>query len=252
MDDEIRIRSALREAADAVRSTLDDLDDWGPAGTKAGQYLSDLAADEVAVRILTAAGLGVVSEESGAHHPGRSLQVVLDPVDGSTNASRRLPWFATSMCVLDGDSPWMALVVNQATGHRFEAISGRGASCNGQAIKPTTCGSMGDAVVGLTACPSIHMGWRQMRALGAAALDMCAVACGQLDAYIDCSSDAHAPWDYLGGMLVCQEAGAVVAEAGGRDLVTIAEGERRSPVAAATPALLAEACAARARLESLR
>lgn len=248
----MRIRAALHETADAVRATLDRLDDWGPAGTRAGQYLSDLAADEVAVRILTEAGLGVVSEESGAHYPERSLQVVLDPVDGSTNASRRLPWFATSMCVLDGDRPWIALVVNQATGHRFEAVSGGGATCDGQVIQPSACTAMGEAVVGLTACPSVHMGWRQMRALGAAALDMCAVACGQLDAYIDCSADAHAPWDYLGGMLVCQEAGAVVAEAGGRDLVTIAEGERRSPVAAATPALLAEACAARARLQALR
>ena len=56
---------------------------------------------------------------------------------------------------------------------------------------------------------------------------------------------AHSPWDYLGGMLVCHEAGAHVAEAAGRELVTMGWRDRRVPVAAATPELLAEAVEAR-------
>ena len=67
--------------------------------------------------------------------------------------------------------------------------------------------------------PPGWLGWKQYRALGAAALDLCAVAAGVVDAYIDCSRSAHGPWDYLGGLLVCTEAGAVVADADGRDLV---------------------------------
>lgn len=244
----VAIGAVLRETATAIRSSLDDLDDWGSAGTRPGQYLSDLAADAVAVAILTGSGMGVVSEESGEHYPERRLQVSLDPVDGSTNASRRLPWYATSMCVLDQGVPWVALVVNQATGEMFEAVRGEGATRDGLPISPTSCHSMSAAVVGLAGWPSRHMGWRQMRALGAAALDLCAVASGSLDAYIDCSPDAHAPWDYLGGLLICGEAGAAVAEASGRELVTTALGERRSPVAAATPALLAQILAARAGL----
>jgi fructose-1,6-bisphosphatase/inositol monophosphatase family enzyme len=46
-------------------------------------------------------------------------------------------------------------------------------------------------------------------------------------------------WDYLGGMLVCTEAGASIVEAQGRDLVTLSHVDRRAPFAAATPALLA-------------
>ena len=60
------------------------------------------------------------------------------------------------------------------------------------------------------------------------------------------ASDAHGPWDYLGGVLVCREAGALVADAAGRDLVTLDLAERRTPVAAATGTLLAEALEARA------
>src|SRR5579859_222589 len=104
---------ALRETAAAVRRALDGVADWGRAGTRPGQYEIDLIADRVAVEVLGGAGLGVLSEESGLHDAERELLAVLDPVDGSTNASRRLPWWATSVCVLDGVGPLAAVVVNQ-------------------------------------------------------------------------------------------------------------------------------------------
>ncbi|MCA1692999.1 MAG: inositol monophosphatase, partial [Actinobacteria bacterium] len=188
----------------------------------------------------------ILSEETGFHHPERELWVALDPVDGSTNASRRLPWYATSMCVLDGEGPRVAVVVNQATGDRFEAVRGSGARLNGEPISPTDCQSMDQAVVAVTSFPPRPLGSRQVRALGAAALDICAVASGSVDAYIDFSASSHGPWDYLAGVLVCTEAGAHVAEAAGRDLVARGVHDRRSPVAAATGSLLEEAVAARA------
>ena len=237
--------AVLSEAAAAVRAALDDLGDWGPAGTRPGQYHSDIAADLAALDVLRGAGLGVLSEETGPHDTERDLVVVLDPVDGSTNAARGIPWYATSLCVVDVRGARMALVVNQATGERFEAVRGGGALRNGHPTAPTACTRLDDAVLGITGYPPADLGWRQMRSLGAAALDLCAVACGHLDAYIDCSNHAHSPWDYLGGMLVCQEAGASVAEASGRELVTLGWTDRRVPVAAATPELLAEAVAAR-------
>ena len=237
--------AVLSEAAAAVRAALDGLGDWGPAGTRAGQYRSDLIADEAALPILRGAGLGVLSEETGPHDTDRDVIVALDPVDGSTNAARGIPWFATSLCAVDARGPRVALVVNQATGERFEAVRGGGALRNGQPTRPTTCTRLADAVLGLTGYPPVDLGWRQMRSLGAAALDLCAVACGHLDAYVDCSFHAHSPWDYLGGMLVCHETGAPVTEASGRDLVTLGWADRRVPVAAATPELLAETLAAR-------
>ncbi len=243
-----RLIAVLNEAATAVHAALEALDDWGPAGTRPGQYFSDLAADEVAVAILVGAGLGVLSEETGLHHPDRPVMVALDPVDGSTNASRRLPWYATSLAAVDTAGVRAAVVVNQATGDRFEALRGSGATCNGRPLHSTGCTTMGDAVVGLNGWPAAYLGWRQFRALGAAALDICAVGAGLLDAYIDCSDHSCAPWDYLGGVLVCREAGGLVADAEGRELVTLGLTERRTPVAAATEKLLAEALEARAGL----
>ena len=237
---------ALHETATAVRTALEGLENWGPAGRRPGQYHSDLAADEAALPVLDRAGVGVLSEESGLHHPERTILVALDPVDGSTNAARRLPWFATSMCALDGNGPLAAVVVNQATGERFEAVRGGGARLDGRPLSPSRCSTLGTSVLGISGWPGRHLGWRQMRSLGAVALDMCAVAAGRLDGYVDCSNDAHGPWDYLGGLLVCLEAGAVVSDARGRDLVARAHEDRRTPVAAGTPELLAQLLAARA------
>ena len=71
-----------------------------------------------------------------------------------------------------------------------------------------------------------------------AALDLCAVADGRVDATVDCTTDALGPWDYLGAMLVLSEAGCVVEDLHGRGLVDVRHDARRTPVSAATPELL--------------
>jgi myo-inositol-1(or 4)-monophosphatase len=234
--------------ANAVAADLAELDDWGLAGTREGQYRSDLIADQAALKVIDEAGMGALSEESGLHHADRKIIVVLDPVDGSTNASRGIPWWATSACAVDPSGPLAAVVVNQATGTRFEASRHGGARRDGIAVRPTASRSMRQSIVAISGYPRHWLGWSQFRSLGAAALDLCAVACGQVDAFIDCASTSLAPWDYLGGMLICQEAGAHVAEAFGANLVLTRESGRRVPVAAATPELLTEAVAARLSL----
>jgi fructose-1,6-bisphosphatase/inositol monophosphatase family enzyme len=228
----------LDETADAIASALGDHHDWGLAGTRAGQYRSDLAADAAALAVLGRAGVGVLSEESGRHRPDASVTVVLDPLDGSTNASRGIPWYATSLCAVDGDGPVAAVVVNLVSGERFAARRGGGATRDGAPITPSGATDLSRSLVGLSGLPPHHLGWKQFRALGAVALDLCAVASGTIDGYVDCSPSAHGSWDYLGGLLVCREAGASVVDAEGRDLVVLDHAERRTPVAAATPALL--------------
>jgi myo-inositol-1(or 4)-monophosphatase len=239
-------RQLLEDTADVIAGALGLVEDWGPAGTRKGQYHSDLAADRAALAVLEAAGVGVLSEESGRHRPDAPLTVVLDPLDGSTNASRGIPWFATSLCAVDADGPLAAVVVNLVSGDRFDALRGGGARCNGESIRPRAPVDLGDALLGLSGYPPHYFGWRQFRALGAAALDLCAVAAGVTDGYVDCSWDAHGSWDYLGGMLVCQEAGASVVDATGRDLVVLDHDARRTPIAASSPALLDQLVAARA------
>ena len=228
----------LHRTVDAVAAALEGTADWGEAGSRPGQHHSDLAADAAALDVLHAAGVGVLSEESGRTGPDDGVVVVVDPVDGSTNASRRMGWWATSLCALDAEGPWVAVVADLRHGHRYEAVRGGGATRDGQPIAPSGCSTLGEAIVGLNGVPAGHGGWAQYRAFGAAALDLCAVADGTLDAYLDATVDELGVWDYLGALLVCREAGAVIADAAGRDLVVLEHGARRTPVAAATDALL--------------
>ncbi len=238
----------LHEAVTAVAAALAGLEDWGLAGTRPDQYRSDLVADAAAVPLLVDAGLGVLSEESGLTGGGRPILAVLDPIDGSTNAAHGLPWYATSLCAVDEEGPRVAVVANQASGVRFEAVRGGGALRDGRPLRASGCEALERAIVALSGYPARHLGWGQFRALGAAALDLCAVAEGTLDAYVDCSGAGQGPWDYLGGALVCREAGAAVVDARGRSLMALDHADRRAPVAAATSAVLSSLVTARVSL----
>ena len=93
-------------------------------------------------------------------------------------------------------------------------------------------------MVAIAGFPARPLAWRQFRALGSAALALCDVAAGRIDAYVDAAPDQHRPWDYLGGALVCTEAGALVVDAYDRPLAVTDPAERRQLLAAATPELL--------------
>lgn len=252
MDDDALV-DVLHATADGIGAALGALADWGPSGAagRPDQYHSDLAADVAAVAVLTGAGLGVLSEESGRHHADRPVTVVVDPLDGSTNASRRVSWWATSLCAVDGDGARVALVVDLLHGTRFQAVRGGGATCDGRPIRASTVDALGDALVGANGLPTRHFGWAQLRVLGAAALDLCAVASGALDGYVDCDTDALGPWDYLGGMLICAEAGATVVDAFDRPLTVVEHAARRTPIAGATGTLASALQAARTGTEGM-
>lgn len=235
----------LVEAANAVAAALSSQRDWGPTDGVPGQYHHDTVADAAALKVLLPAGLGVLSEESGLHHPERPVLVVLDPVDGSTNASRGLPWWGVSLCALDSDGLLASVVSGPRIGQFFSALRGEGAWLDGRAISPSAASSVRGSLLVFNGYPPSYLGWAQFRAFGAAALELCGVACGEFDGFVDWSRGSLKPWDYLGGVLVCQEAGACVADAWGRDLVVRRRGERRAVVAAGTEALLSELVEAR-------
>jgi fructose-1,6-bisphosphatase/inositol monophosphatase family enzyme len=230
----------LDDAVQAIRQALDGLSEWGLAGTRPGQYHLDLAADGAALPILHGAGLAVLSEESGmTGGPTSRFLAVIDPVDGSTNAHRKIPFYATSICVLDAEGPLVGLVVNLATGTRYAAVRGGGADRDGAALKPSGCQELSSAIVGISGFPGHHPGWAQFRTLGAASLEFCAVAEGVLDAYMLVGRSTLYGWDYLAGLLICHEAGAVMVERDGAELVVRDDAPRR-PIVAATSQLAAQ------------
>jgi len=261
-EDLLSLLGLCQRAANETRAALASLRDWGPlgdSGSHKDQYKADLVADQAALQILREAGLRVLSEESGWTGPpaerektlsksagGWELVAVLDPLDGSTNAARGIPFYALSICILgkppdQGQSPWVPLVgfvEDLVRGTRWQALANGQATCNGQTIKCSSCENLDQALVSLTGDPGPARGWRQMRSLGSAALELCLVAQGSLDAFSCAGSFSLAPWDYLAGLLVCLQAGCSWATLDSSDPFFLGEKARSQLCVAANKGLL--------------
>ena len=183
---------------------------------------------------LLGGGYSVLSEESGLQRPEtgrRPRMVVVDPLDGSTNASLGLPWFATSLCLVVDDGP--AVADGREPGHRG-AVQ-RCARRGGGARRPTVCGSSARRS---TTRSSPSAGCPTTTTAGAVP------GAGRLGARHLRGGERvlrrvrrHEPrrTRRVGlprGELVCEEAGGVVVDALGRELVVLDHEARRTPVAA--------------------
>jgi len=226
----------LRECALEIGAAVTEHRGRGYSGQRETQYHLDLAADEVALRVLGGAGMRVVSEESGVTGTGE-LTAIVDPIDGSTNCDHGVPFFATSIAVMKGSELVAGLVLNQATGTFFEAERGGGATRDNQPIRTSGRTNPNESIMAFSGLPPRHLGWAQYRALGAASLEICLVADGSLDVYGVAQKSTLNPWDYLAGLLILREAGGVATDYLGDELVTD-EMVKRRPVFAATNELL--------------
>jgi fructose-1,6-bisphosphatase/inositol monophosphatase family enzyme len=229
---------ALRQGAGIAQAVASTITDWSFSGAVSGQYRADLSVNDAVLGAFSGFGCGVLSEESGAtgvvptspSELGEGLVIVVDPIDGSTNASRGIPWYATALCAVDQHGPRVAVVAQLCAPHvEYVAIRGKGAWRNGRALAARSERPMAESVIGVSGPPPAQRPWWQFRALGSAALDLCLVAEGALDGYLDC--DTHGVWDYLASMLICQESGVLMADAFGRDLCHFSHSDRRTPVA---------------------
>ena len=161
---------------------------------------------------------GLLGEE-GADRPGTSGVVwVVDPLDGTTNYLYGFPGFNVSIAAeVDGEVA-IGVVHDVVRGELFSAGRGLGASRDGEAIRASGAHDLGHALVGtgfsyeperrrLQAEVLVHVlpRVRDIRRQGAAALDLCSVACGRLDGYWEVGLN---PWDHAAGGLIATEAGA--------------------------------------------
>jgi myo-inositol-1(or 4)-monophosphatase len=146
---------------------------------------------------------------------------VLDPIDGTVNYLYGLPQYAVSLAAEVDGAVVAGVVINAATGAEWTATRGGGAWHEGRRLTPSVRTTLDQALVGTgfgyDAKRRAHQGAvvaqlitrvRDIRRFGAAALDLCAVAEGSLDAYYEKGLN---PWDHAAGGLIATEAGATVA-----------------------------------------
>jgi myo-inositol-1(or 4)-monophosphatase len=201
----------------AAKSTATDL------VTEADRATERWLVEQIAVRRPED---GILGEEGGGREGTSGVRWVLDPIDGTVNFVLGLPQFAVSVAAEVAGRPVAGAVVNPLTGETFHARRGGGAYLGGARLAGPREVPLARAVVGTGFGYDAAMRARQaalldrllpavgdVRRLGAAALDLCFVAAGRLDAYFEAGLNE---WDHAAGGLIAGEAGCVVSGLRGR------------------------------------
>jgi myo-inositol-1(or 4)-monophosphatase len=248
-----------RRAAASARSAVGELSSTAERSTEHGlgeggdtTLAVDRAAEQAVFRELEDARVPMVavSEERGevslnGGGEGAGFRVVIDPVDGSMNAKRGLPFACVSIAVASG--PRMAdvevgVVAELEPAREWWAVREQGAYLDGERLETLTPGPL--EVLGLETARAALVARqaeaiaateaRRLRALGSVAVSMCLVAAGRLDAMITLREVRSV--DVAAAQLIVEEAGGAVALPGGDTL----DLEMRSRVAAARSPELVE------------
>ena len=231
-DDALAARRRLVRLAEAVAREVGDhlvrsLDGAGPQVTSkstATDLVTDLdrwAEAHIVDRLLAARPDDGAEGEEGAAVTGTSeVTWCVDPIDGTVNFVHGLPGFCVSIAARVDGASVAGVVYSPLHGDLFDAVAGGGARRNGRPIACATPAGLDRAVIGTGFGYDAGRRRRQaevlaavigeiadIRRAGAAALDLCSVACGRLDGYWEVGLN---PWDHAAGALIAAEAGARV------------------------------------------
>ena len=170
---------------------------------------------------------GFLGEEGAERESKSGIRWIVDPLDGTTNYLYNLPGWCVSIGVQaqvhSGEwSTVVGVVYSPTTLRLYSAMRGAGALLNGATIKCNDPVTLSQALVatgfGYESARRVRQGEvlaalagevRDIRRMGAAALDLCHVASGSVDAFFE---RGLAPWDHTAGALIAREAGAIVSD----------------------------------------
>ncbi|UZE92562.1 MAG: bifunctional fructose-bisphosphatase/inositol-phosphate phosphatase [Methanosarcinales archaeon] len=182
----------------------------------------DDVAERAALRVLKNDGRSVrlVSEEMGEVVFGSNPEftIVLDPLDGTYNALRGIPFYSVSIAIgkTDLSQIYYGYVKNLVTGDVYAAERDRGALLNGKKIRVSTRKEADPYCASIYGCAFaernfLNQNGKKVRLLGSAALELCYVAAGKLDAFVDARNRLRIS-DVAAGKLIVEEAGGVVTD----------------------------------------
>ena len=163
----------------------------------------------------------LLAEEGSLMEGASGVRWIVDPLDGTTNYIYGYPAFAASIGVEIDGRPAIGVVYESSAGRLYQALDGHGARCDGRPIAGERAAGpvpgarrhgllLRGARSASARAPPPHAYWaasRDIRRGGSAALDLCHIAAGHVDAYWELDLS---PWDYAAGAVIAREAGAEV------------------------------------------
>lgn len=237
LDRKTALDFAVRVARDAGEILLHHFNNPQPYTSKSTRSdivtVADREAEEAIVRAIVAAypHTHIVGEEGGSQGaPASEAEYFwyVDPIDGTVNFASQLPYFSVCIALADRNrQPILGVVYDPIRAEFFTGIAGEGAVLNGKPLRVTQTRELADALVcsgfpydkhidpdnNLREWAALMTRVRDLRRLGSAALDMCYVAAGRLDAFWEQKLN---PWDVMAGMLFVREAGGMVTDYDGQ------------------------------------
>lgn len=169
----------------------------------------------------------IISEEGGGQRRSSRWTWLIDPLDGTNNYAHGQPFFAVSIALLEDDALQLGVVYDPIHDECFSATSGAAAQLNGQPIRVSSIDDLRAAQLSTgfpydrwsrpdTNVPEFEamvMQCQDLRRMGSAALDLCAVAAGRSEGHWEVELK---PWDSAAGALIVQAAGGTVSDLRGR------------------------------------
>jgi myo-inositol-1(or 4)-monophosphatase len=189
----------------------------------------DLMAEKTVIGVLKKRKVDatIIGEECGRIEGNKGF-VIMDGIDGTTNATRRIPFYCCSLAYATEfrlSAVTHAAIIDLTNGDLYHASKGRGAFLNGKRIRVREAGD--DVVIGMNVSgigpdiikrlSPVMSKANHVRQFGAVALEMCFLATGRLDASIDLRGKIR-PTDIAGAYLIVKEAGGQVYSDNGKEL----------------------------------
>ena len=230
VQEEQELLGVARDAAEAAAAELRPRFGERARGVRTKSTPTDLVSDadiaaEHAIRAVLderRPGDSILAEEGGESEGGE-VRWVVDPLDGTINYLFGIPAYAVSIACEDSAGTLAGVVLDPSRGERFEATRSGEPTLNGQPLRPNSRAKTLDVAMiatGFGYKPEVRARQadvltrvlprvRDIRRVGAAALDLCWCACGRFDAYYERGLN-H--WDVAAGGLIATRAGLVVRD----------------------------------------
>jgi len=219
-------RACAHEAGRIVMATFGKTHDVLVKGR--GNFLTqtDLAAEQAILALLREEypDHSVLAEETAGEAPREGWLWVIDPLDGTHNFSRGIPYFATNVALCHNGEPLLGLTYAPATSGEFFAQRGAGLTVNGQPAHVSSTEHLADCVLGADlgyedtrAARMLELVaevWpvQSVRVMGSAALGLAYAACGRYDLFLH---HYLYPWDVAAGIVLVTEGGGAARDRDG-------------------------------------
>lgn len=229
-DNELEVaKRAVQEAGEIVKERFFGSFDVFVKDDRSYVTSADLDAEKKVIEVIGKSfpDHKIVSEEAGGNGKDSKFSWVIDPIDGTTNFSKKIPFFNIAVALEVDGKVVLGAVFQPITNELFWAEKGQGAFLNGKQIKVDQgteyknaffgyChgGSIDDIRYMIDIMREVKPQTREMRKFGSADLELCYVASGRLHGFV---AKGVKLMDFKPGCIIAQEAGAIVTDFSGND-----------------------------------